>query len=290
MNIIVLVKQVPNTTRVKLDPKTGNLIREGLESIVNPDDLHALEAAIRLKEEMGARVTAVSMGPTQAMGMGADKAILLCDTAFAGADTWATSLTLSRAIEKIGEYDLILCGHQAIDGDTAQIGPQVADWLGIAQATYVKEIEQVTPKEPGELSESGETGEPGKPEKSGEPGEIIVKRRLENGVERLACQLPALITVIKELNRPRYAHMERLITSCSDKANILVWNAADIGVNTCEVGLEGSNTHVIKTFTPNFKRQNEILEGSKEVVVTQLFARLKKSDTTISGKFQGRTS
>jgi electron transfer flavoprotein beta subunit len=218
------------------------------------------------------------------MGMGADKAILLCDTAFAGADTWATSLTLSRAIEKIGEYDLILCGHQAIDGDTAQIGPQVADWLGIAQATYVKEIEQVTLKEP---KESGETGEPGE---SSEPGEIIVKRRLENGVERLACQLPALVTVIKELNRPRYAHMERLITSCSDKANILVWNAADIGVNTCEVGLEGSNTHVIKTFTPNFKRQNEILEGSKEAVVGQLFARLKKSDTTISGKFQGRTS
>lgn len=288
MKLIVLVKQVPNTTRVKLDPKTGNLIREGLESIVNPDDLHALEAAIRLKEEMGARVTAVSMGPpqavdalTQAMGMGADKAILLCDTAFAGADTWATSLTLSRAIEKIGEYDLILCGHQAIDGDTAQIGPQVADWLGIAQATYVKEIEQVTPKEPGES---------GEPSESGEPGEIIVKRRLENGVERLACQLPALVTVIKELNRPRYAHMERLITSCSDKANILVWNAADIGVNTCEVGLEGSNTHVIKTFTPNFKRQNEILEGSKEAVVAQLFARLKKSDTTISGKFQGRAS
>lgn len=288
MNIIVLVKQVPNTTRVKLDPKTGNLIREGLESIVNPDDLHALEAAIRLKEEMGARVTAVSMGPPQAvdaltvaLGMGADKAILLCDTAFAGADTWATSLTLSRAIEKIGEYDLILCGHQAIDGDTAQIGPQVADWLGIAQATYVKEIEQVTPKEP---------GEPGEPKESGKPGEIIVKRRLENGVERLACQLPALVTVIKELNRPRYAHMERLITSCSDKAPILVWNAADIGVNTCEVGLEGSNTHVIKTFTPNFKRQKEILTGSKDAMVAQLFARLKKSDTTISGKFQGRPS
>ncbi len=155
MNIIVLVKQVPNTTKVKLDSKTGNLIREGLESIVNPDDLHALEAAIRIKEETGAKVTAVSMGPpqavdalTQAIGMGADKGILLCDTAFAGADTWATSLTLSRAIEKIGDYDLIFCGHQAIDGDTAQIGPQVADWLGIAQATYVKEIEQMTAGEP----------------------------------------------------------------------------------------------------------------------------------------------
>ncbi|MCP4720941.1 MAG: electron transfer flavoprotein subunit beta/FixA family protein [Desulfobacteraceae bacterium] len=277
MNIIVLVKQVPNTTKVKLDPRTGNLIREGLESIVNPDDLHAIEAGVRIKEEMGGKVTAVSMGPpqavdalTQAMGMGADRGILLCDAAFAGADTWATSLTLSRAIEKIGEYDLIFCGHQAIDGDTAQIGPQVADWLGIAQATYVKEIEQVKP------------GEPGEPAK---PGEIIVKRRLENGVERLACQLPSLLTVIKEVNKPRYANMERMITSCTDRAPISVWNAADIGVNTCEVGLEGSNTHVIKTFTPNFKRQNEILEGKSEVVVNKLFSRLKKSDTTISGRF-----
>lgn len=287
MKLVVLVKQVPNTTRVKLDPQTGNLIREGLESIVNPDDLHALEAAIRIKEErikekIKATVIAVSMGPPQAvdaltvsLGMGADRGILLCDTAFAGADTWATSLTLSRAIQKIGEVDLIFCGHQAIDGDTAQIGPQVADWLGVAQATYVREIEQVTDKRP---------GEPGK------PGEIIVKRRVEAGVERLACQLPALVTVIKELNQPRYAHMERLITACTDQAPISIWNAADIGVNTCEVGLEGSNTHVIKTFTPDFKRQNEILTGSKQEVVAQLFARLKKSDTTLSGKFQGRPS
>lgn len=282
MKLVVLVKQVPNTTRVKLDPKTGNLIREGLESIVNPDDLHALEAALRIKEETGGTVTAISMGPpqavdalTQAIGMGADKGILLCDRAFAGADTWATSLTLSRAIRKLGEVDLIVCGHQAIDGDTAQIGPQVADWLGLAQATYVKEIEHLTPADP---------------EQPGDPGEIIVKRRLENGVERLACQLPALVTVIKELNRPRYAHMERLITACTDKADILVWNAADIGVNTCDVGLEGSNTHVIKTFTPNFKRQKEILEGSRQEVVAELFDRLKKSDTTLSGKFQGRPS
>jgi len=269
MNIIVLVKQVPNTDKVRLDPKTGNLIREGLESIVNPDDLHALEAAVRIKQETGAKVTALSMGPpqavdalTQAIGMGADKAILLCDIAFAGADTWATSLTLSRAIEKIKDYDLVFCGHQAIDGDTAQIGPQVADWLGLAQATYVKEIVQVTDQQ------------------------IVVKRRLEHGVEKLACQLPALLTVIKEVNKPRYANMERLITACTQKAPIVVWNAADIGVNTCDVGLEGSNTHVIKTFTPSFKRQNEILEGDgKEVVVKELFQRLKKSDTTISGRF-----
>ena len=126
MNIIVLVKQVPDTTEIKLDPKTGNLIREGIESIMNPDDRHALEAAVSLKESMGGSVTVVSMGPpqaidviTEAMGMGADRGILLSDRAFSGADTWATSLTLGKALEKIGDYDLIICGRQAIDGDTA---------------------------------------------------------------------------------------------------------------------------------------------------------------------------
>jgi electron transfer flavoprotein beta subunit len=253
---------------VKLDPKTGNLIREGLESIVNPDDLHALEAAVRIREEKGGMVTAVSMGPpqavdalTQALGMGADRAVLLCDQAFAGADTWATSFTLSRAIEKIKDYDLIFCGHQAIDGDTAQIGPQVADWLDIAQAAYVREIETVT------------------------TDEIVVKRQLENGYERLSCRLPTLVTVIRELNRPRFAHMERLITACSDRAPIKIWNAADIGVSTCEVGLEGSNTHVIKTFTPDFKRKNEILDGTRQEKVSQLILRLKKSDTTLAHRF-----
>jgi len=265
MNIVVLVKQVPNTTDIKLDPKTGNLIREGLESIMNPDDLHALEAAVKIKEETGAKVTAVSMGPpqavdvlTQAIGMGADKAVLLSDMAFSGADTWATSYTLSKGIEKIKDYDLIICGHQAIDGDTAQIGPQVADWLDIAQATYVKDIE------------------------SFDKNELIVKRRLEDGFERVACKMPALLTVISELNEPRYPHMEHLIFACEQKAPIKVWNAADIGVNTIEVGLEGSNTHVIKTFTPNFKRQNELLEGSNKKVVSDLINRLKKSDTTIA--------
>ena len=265
MNIVVLVKQVPNTTNIKLDPKTGNLIREGLESIMNPDDLHALEAAVKIKEETGGKVTAVSMGPpqavdvlTQAMGMGADKAVLLSDRAFSGADTWATSYTLSKGIEKIKDYDLIICGHQAIDGDTAQIGPQVADWLDIAQATYVKDIESI------------------------DKNELIVKRRLEDGFERVACKMPALLTVISELNEPRYPHMGQLIFACEQKAPIKVWNAADIGVNTIEVGLEGSNTHVIKTFTPNFKRQNELLEGSNKKVVSDLINRLKKSDTTIA--------
>ncbi|MBN2126169.1 MAG: electron transfer flavoprotein subunit beta/FixA family protein, partial [Deltaproteobacteria bacterium] len=182
MKIIVLVKQVPDTTEVRLDPKTGNLIREGVESIINPDDLHALEAAVALKEKAGGRITVLSMGPPQAidavseaMGMGADEGILLSDRAFAGADTWATSSTLGKAIEKVGAFDIVFAGRQAIDGDTAQIGPQVADYLGIPQVTYVCEIEGVTKKS------------------------LVAKRRLEDGYERVRCDLPAMLTVIGEL-------------------------------------------------------------------------------------------
>jgi electron transfer flavoprotein beta subunit len=258
MNIIVLVKQVPDTTDVKLDPKTGNLIREGIESIINPDDAHALEAAVRLKESLGGKITALSMGPPQAIdaiseaiGMGADEGILLSDSAFAGADTWATSTTLGRAIEKVGNYDLVLCGRQAIDGDTAQIGPQVAEYLGLPQVSYVYDIEEVGKKN------------------------MVVKRRLEDGFERIQCALPALLTVIGDMNKPRYSHVARLIDACLEKAKIKVWNAADIGVQTREVGLEGSLTHVIKTFAPKFQRQGEMLQGNTETVVEELVGRLK---------------
>jgi electron transfer flavoprotein beta subunit len=260
MNIIVLVKQVPDTADVKLDPGTGNLIREGIESIINPDDAHALEAAIRLKESFGGKITALSMGPPQAIdaiseaiGMGADEGVLLSDRAFAGADTWATSTTLGKAIEKTGNFDLVLCGRQAIDGDTAQIGPQVAEYLGLPQVSYVYDIEKVR------------------------KNSMVVKRRLEDGFERIQCALPALLTVIGDMNRPRYSHVARLIDACGEKAKIRVWNAADIGMETREVGLEGSLTHVIKTFAPKFKRQGEMLRGDTETVVEELVGKLKKS-------------
>jgi electron transfer flavoprotein beta subunit len=260
MNIIVLVKQVPDTTDVKLDPKTGSLIREGVESIINPDDRHAIEAAVSLKEAVKGKVTAVSMGPPQAidaiseaMGMGVDEGILLSDMAFAGADTWATSFTLGKAIEKIGKYDLILCGRQAIDGDTAQIGPQVAEYLGISQVSYVFEIEEIKKKT------------------------MVVKRRLEDGFERIQCTLPALLTVIGELNQPRYPVISGLIDACKEKARINVWNAADIGAQASELGLEGSLTHVVRTFAPKFKRQGEILEGNVKEVVGDLIGRLKEN-------------
>lgn len=260
MNIIVLVKQVPDTTEIKLDPKTGNLIREGIESIINPDDRHALEAAINLKEAAGGKVTVLSMGPPQAidaiseaMGMGADRGILLSDSAFAGADTWATSFTLGKAIEKIGKYDLIFCGRQAIDGDTAQIGPQVADYLNMSQVSYVYEIEKVNRKS------------------------VVVKRRLEDGFEKVRATMPALLTVIGELNVPRYSHVGRLIDACKEKAPIEVWNAADIGVQTSEVGLEGSLTHVIKTFAPKLQREGEMLEGDTKERVKILVGKLKEN-------------
>jgi electron transfer flavoprotein beta subunit len=260
MDIIVLVKQVPDTTEVKLDPKTGSLIREGVEGIINPDDRHALEAAIDLKEALGGKVTALSMGPPQAidaiseaLGMGVDEGLLLTDKAFAGADTWATSFTLGKAIEKIERYDLILCGRQAIDGDTAQIGPQVADYLNIPQVSYVCEIEKI------------------------EEEALVVKGRLEDGFERVRCGLPALLTVIGELNRPRYPLVGRVLDACKEKAPIKVWNAADIGVQTSEVGLEGSLTHVIKTFAPKFKRETEMLEGDTREVVTTLVGKLREN-------------
>jgi len=226
MNIIVLVKQVPDTTEIKLDPKTGNLIREGIESIMNPDDRHALEAAVSLKESMGGSVTAVSMGPpqaidvvTEAMGMGADRGILLSDRAFSGADTWATSLT-----------------H-----------------LNIPHVSYVFGIDEITQEH------------------------LVVRRRLENGFERIETPLPALLTVIGELNTPRYAVVGRLIAACGEKASIEIWNAADIGCKTNEIGLEGSLTHVIKTFAPKFKRQGEILEGAAGESISTLLGKLREN-------------
>jgi electron transfer flavoprotein beta subunit len=259
MNIIVLIKQVPDTTEVKIDPKTGHLIREGVESIINPDDRHALEAAIRLKEALGGKITAISMGPDQAVdalseaiGMGVDEGILLSDKAFAGADTWATSSALGKAIQNRGPYDLILCGRQAIDGDTAQIGPQVAEYLQLPQVTYVYEIEEI------------------------KDNTIITKRRLEDGFERVRCRLPALLTIIGEMNRPRYPMVGRLIDACQEKAQIKIQNAADIGVQASEVGLEGSLTHVIKTFAPKVEREGEMLEGDTKSVVQTLLERLKE--------------
>ena len=257
MKIIVLIKQVPDTTDVKIDPKTGNLIREGIPTIINPDDVHALEEALRLKEKSGGNITAVSMGPPQAIdalqeaiSMGIDAGVLLTDNAFAGADTLATAYTLGRCIEKIGKYDLIICGHQAIDGDTAQVGPQVAEYLDIPQITYVRNI-KVNGKK------------------------LLTERMIEDGYEKIECNMPALITVIRELNKPRYPTIDKIMYACSEDADIKTWNAGDIGALDDKTGLTGSPTNVKHIFTPEHKRKGEMLSGTPESIAKELLDRLK---------------
>lgn len=258
MDIVVCIKQVPDTTDVKIDPKTGTLIREGVPSIINPDDKHAIEAAITLREEYGGKVTVISMGPPQAddamreaLAMGVDDAILLCDRAFAGADTLATSYTLATCVKKISDYDLVICGRQAIDGDTAQIGPQMAEFLKLPQVTYVKNLE---------LDQDGKT--------------IRLERALEDGYEKVETSMPALLTVIKDLNKPRYPSVKGIVEALNER-EVKVWTAEDIGADAEQVGLQGSPTTVKRTFSPEPKGEGEILEGTVEEMVGGLIQRLK---------------
>jgi electron transfer flavoprotein beta subunit len=253
MQIIVCVKQVPNTNEVKFDSKTGNLIRDGVASIINPDDRNALEEALKLKELAGGTVTVISMGPPQAeyalreaLAMGADEAILLSDRAFAGADTWATSFTLAQAIKKIGRYDLIFCGRQAIDGDTAQVGPELAEHLDLPQVTYVRKIISLDSKK------------------------AVVKRALEDGYEVIEVTLPAVLTAVKELNIPRYPTTCGIINAFNVKT-VTIWGIDQLDITGEHVGLNASPTKVKRTFTPAVKGDVKILTGSiKETVQTLL--------------------
>ncbi|MCR4441689.1 MAG: electron transfer flavoprotein subunit beta/FixA family protein [Peptococcaceae bacterium] len=256
MKIIVCIKQVPNTNEVKIDPKTGTLIREGVPSIINPDDRNALEAALVLKEENDAEVIVLSMGPPQAefaireaLALGADRGILLSDSAFAGSDTWATSYILAAAIRKIGQFDLVLCGRQAIDGDTAQVGPEIAEFLDIPQVTYVKKITMM------------------------EHRKVVIERMLEDGYEVVETSCPLLLTTVKELNEPRYPTVGGIIDAF-DKQEITLWTATDIGVDPKKIGLKGSPTRVLKTFTPPPKGKGKILQGSPKEMVFQLIQEL----------------
>ena len=227
MKIVVCVKQVPDTTEIKINPETGTLIRDGVPAILNPDDAIALEQALQIKDENpGTAVTVVTMGPPQAqemleecMAMGADDAVLLSDRALGGSDTWATSNAIAAGIKKIGEYDIIFAGRQAIDGDTAQVGPQIAEKLGIPQVTYVKNFE---------LQDQS----------------AVVERSLEDGYEKLKVKLPCVLTAIKELNVPRYMSVRGILRAA--KTEVKVWNAADIGVDVETVGLKASPTNVFK--------------------------------------------
>ncbi len=260
MIIVVLVKQVPNTSDVRIDAKTGNLIREGIESIINPEDRHALEAALFIKSKEGAEVIVISMGPPQAieavcecLAMGADRGVLLTDKAFAGADTWATSTALGLALRRLENFDLILAGRQAIDGDTAQIGPQVAEFLGIPQLTYVSQLEIRKDR-------------------------VIAERVLEDGCERIESPMPVLVTVLSSLNAPRYPTVAGILNATSDRAPIEIWNAADIGAKALDLGFLGSQTQVIRTFTPKQARDTRYLEGSPGSIAEELIQTLRAKD------------
>lgn len=255
MNIIVCLKQVPDSTKVRLDPVTHTLIREGVESIINPYDLYALEAALRLKDAHGGKVTLLSMGPPQAeqalrdaLSLGADAAVLLCDRAFAGADTWATSYTLAQAVKKIGDFDLIVCGKQAIDGDTAQVGPGLAERLDIPQVAFVRKAEL-----------KGEA--------------LAVERLTDDGYDRLELALPALITVVKEIGEPRMPGLRAKMAA--KKAQIPVWGAADINADPSQLGLKGSLTAVRKVFPPPLRGEREMIAGSCAEQAECVLARLK---------------
>ena len=234
MHAIVCIKQVPDTTDVKVNPETGTLIREGVPSIVNPFDTYAIEEALRLKEKFGGKVTVISMGPPQAkealkeaVAMGADEAILLSDRAFAGSDTWATAYTLAQAIRKIGDFDVILCGKQAIDGDTGQVGPGVACQLEIEQLTYVFKIQEI---------DFGAR-------------KVKVERLLEEGREVVETKLPAVLTVVKDINQPRYPSF--LGIRRATRMEVPVWTAADLPDCNLELlGLKGSPTQVVRVFNP----------------------------------------
>lgn len=255
MEIVVCVKQVPDTTEVKIDPVKNTLIREGVPSIVNPFDKIAVEAALQLKEKYGGRVRVISMGPPQAadalkecLAMGADEAVLVSDRAFGGADTLATSYALSTSIEKMGPVDLILCGKQAIDGDTAQVGPGIAENLDWPQITYAAKIEI-----------NGDT--------------IKVDREHDDGYEIMEAKLPAMVTVVKSIAEPRFPTVKG--TMKANRTQIPVWTAADINADEKRIGLTGSPTQVRRIFTPKQRSQGQVIqEDSAKQAVAVLMQKL----------------
>lgn len=255
MKIIVCIKQVPDAKDVRLDPETNTLAREGVQSIMNPYDQHALEEAVRLKEQLGGEVTVLSMGPPQAeevlrqaISCGADRGVLISDRAFAGADTWATSYTLAKAVNKIGEFDLILCGKQAIDGDTAQVGPGLAIQLDIPFVTCIQKVREADDKR------------------------LIMERMMDDGYDVVSVNYPVLLTVVKDLNEPRVPSLKGKMKS--KKAEIEMLTAVDVGADASCIGLAGSPTQVVDVFPPPPRGERAILTGNIDEQIEQLVGKL----------------
>lgn len=256
MHIIACIKQVPETSDIRINPETNTLIREGVTSIINPYDMYAIEEALRIKEKTGGKVTVVSMGPPQAesalreaVALGCDEAVLVSDRAFAGSDTWATSYTLAMTIRKLEAYDLILCGKQAMDGDTAQVGPGIAVQLNLPQLTFVRKIEKIDQKL------------------------CVAERMTEEGYERVESSLPCVITVVKEINEPRLPSLKGKMRA--KKVEIKNFSSKDIEADPERIGLKGSPTQVIKIFSPTPRKGGEMLEGETSEVVDKLAHILK---------------
>ena len=245
---------MPDTAEVRINPETNTLIRDGVPSIINPFDTHAIEAGLQLREKTGGTVTVVTMGPPQAetalreaISMGADEAVLLTDRAFAGSDTWATAYTLAKAIEHIGA-DVVLCGKQAIDGDTAQVGPEIAEFLDIPHVAYIRKIDEVG------------------------DNRIVVQRLMDDGYDVIESSLPVLLTVVRELNVPRMPSLKGKMAA--KKAVIRKLSAADIGANEESLGLKGSPTQVRNIFAPEVRKDRKMLEGTAEEQVDALIKEL----------------
>ncbi|HAS82901.1 MAG TPA: electron transfer flavoprotein subunit beta [Verrucomicrobia bacterium] len=256
MHFVVCIKQVPGTHDVRINPETYTLMTEGVESIINPLDMYAIEEALRLRDRLGGSVTALTMGVPQAesalreaLAMGVNQAILVSDSAFAGSDTWATSYTLAKALEKIGDYSVILFGKQASDGDTAQVGPSVAAFLDLPQITYVRKIEEI------------------------DASRLVAERVLESGYEVIESPLPCVLTVIKEINEPRLPSLKGKMAA--RKAEIVKWSASDIAADPAMLGLNGSPTKIIKLTPPPPRRGGERIEGEPDEIARKLAEKLR---------------
>jgi electron transfer flavoprotein beta subunit len=275
LNIVIPIKQVPETSNVKMDEETGTMKRDGVESIINPLDLYAIETGIQLKEEYGGKITVITMGPPtadkalkEAIAMGCDDGILLSGREFAGSDTWATSYALSQAIKEIEDVDLILAGERATDGDTGQVGPGIASWLDLTLSTYTSKVVDVNL-----IDEEVDYT-------STEQNSIIVERMVEEGYEKLELPLPALLTVVKEISFPRLPTLRG--KQRSRKAEIPQWNLENLDLDEDFLGLQGSPTRVVNIDHPKVTRGGTIIDvredGNVEEAVSKLIDYLKSKE------------